>query len=755
MARTVVLGAVAGALVASNWLRLEHGESGWQATLVVALALVPALVPGTVRHRALTGLASFLVAAGIAFDLGPGLDYPGRLLARFGGGFLDYYDVQLPFAHVNHPRMHGVLLLAVFAFTLLVALAVAARRAGLAALALVVGVGWPATLLPGHGLLHGSLLLLGVLVLLIGLRRDPLRGFGFAAAAALIVVLAALGASSTEALAKRQFLHWQAWDLYTRPAKPVDVRYVWDSSYAGLNFPHKETTVLRIKASSTPHYWRATVLSAVDAGRWREEVVAQRRSGELLGERGLVPRREKDRRDWELQRVTIEALQDHDLVGGSVPIQFAVSSNLDAIYDPSGIAFAENIPQRGDSYDVVSYSPRPTPVQLVRSKPEYPPLISKRKAYLEVDRHVWVPPFGTPGRAGQIDYLFTGYARAGRLRPFRPLYAYAEQVAGGAKSPYAAAVALERWFRTGGGFVYDEHPPQPPAGVPALADFVANTRRGYCQHFAGAMALMLRYLGVPARVAVGFTSGRYDRKHGEWVVTDRDAHAWVEAWFHGWGWLPFDPTPGRGGVPGGYSSSSPSFDAAATALVLAGKSGLKGWQQRLSELGFGPKRPLRLSPDTPDLAAIAATGASAGERHSRTPGLLRLLVLVLAGLVELISITKLVRQRARYLTRDPRRLASAYRKELRDFILDQGVDVPASATLSELAGLVQAEFGIDATAFGLHATAARFGPAAGAREAARATRRELRELRRQLRGEMTRFERARGLLSLRSLGFAA
>src|SRR5205823_11377130 len=110
------------------------------------------------------------------------------------------------------------------------------------------------------------------------------------------------------------------------------------------------------------------------AGHWREEVVAQWRSGGLLGERGLVPRRERQHRDWELQRVTVEALQDHDLVGGSVPIQFAVGSNLNVIYDPSGIAYAENIPERGDSYDVVSYSPRPTPAQLVRSKPEYPPL---------------------------------------------------------------------------------------------------------------------------------------------------------------------------------------------------------------------------------------------------------------------------------------------------------------------------------------------------------------------------------------------
>ena len=756
MARTLVLGGLAGTLVAANWLRLEDGESGLQAALVVLLALVPALVPESLRRRVLAGAVAFLVAAGIAFDLGPGLHYPGRLLARFGEGFLDYYDVQVPFDHAVHPRMHGVLLLAIFAFTLLVALAAAARRPGFAALALVIGAGWPATLLPGHDLLRGTLLLLGVLVLLVGLRREPLRGLGYSAGAAAVVLAAAVAASSSPALAKREFLHWQSWDLYTRPAKPLDVRYVWDSSYKGLSFPHKPTTVLRIQASATPHYWRATVLTAVEGGHWREDVTAQKQTGEVLGEPGLVPPRALDRLRWELQRVTVEALHDHDLVGGSVPVQFGVraDSRLDVIYDPSGIAYAQNVPGRGDTYEVESYSPRPTPAQLIRSKPDYPALITKRKAYLEVERRVWMPPFGSPGRARQIDYLFTDYARAPLFRPYRPLYSYAEQVAGGAKSPYAAAVALERWFRTGGDFVYDQHPPQPPAGVPALVDFVANTRRGYCQHFAGAMALMLRYLGVPARVAVGFTSGRYDRKQKEWVVSDRDAHAWVEVWFRGWGWLPFDPTPGRGGLAAGYSSSSPSFDVAAAAAVLAGKSGLKGFKNGLrSELGFAPKAPLRLSPDTPDLGAIARSGAS-GEQHSRAPGLFRLLLLVLAGIVEVVSIVKLVRRHARYLTRNPRRLASACRKDLRDFLRDQGLEVPRSATLRELAELVESEFGVEARAFGLHATAARFGPAGGAREAARAMRRDLRHLRKRLRRRLTRVERIRGLLSLRSLGLA-
>ena len=78
----------------------------------------------------------------------------------------------------------------------------------------------------------------------------------------------------------------------------------------------------------------------------------------------------------------------------------------------------------------------------------------------------------------------------------------------------------------------------PIGGTPALIDFVNETKRGYCQHYAGAMALMLRLLGVPARVAVGFTSGEYSSDDKEWVVKDTNAHAWVEVWFPEFGGSP-------------------------------------------------------------------------------------------------------------------------------------------------------------------------------------------------------------------------
>jgi protein-glutamine gamma-glutamyltransferase len=747
--RTLAIGAVAGTLIAWNWLRLERGSSDGQTLLMIVLALAPALGRG-VRTRIGLAVAAFLVAAGSAFDLGPGLHYPGRLLARFGQGFLDFYDVKLPFDPGAQPRMHGTILLATFAFTLATSLAIAARRPRWAALGLLIGAGWPATLLAGHDFLRGAALLVGLLLVLVALRERP-RALGYAPVAGLVTIVVALAASSSPALARHGFVDWQAWDFYTRPAKPVSVSYVWSSDYSGLKFPRRTTTVLKIKAPSRPQYWRAVTLNDVIGGRWFEDPTLQQQSSGYLGEPGLVPHIATERTSWIEQQVHVEALRDTHLVAASIPLQVDARKLGLVTYDPSGEVSVQRGLERGDSYTAWSYEPEPTPQQLARSKPVYPQLIGVQKHYLYVDRQVPVPPFGAPDRAKVIEWLFTGSTHAPAIDPFRSLYDKAEEVAGGAKSPYAAAVTLESWFRRGT-FLYDPHPPKPPPGVPPLVDFVTRTQSGYCQHFAGAMALMLRYLGVPARVVAGFSSGHYDKRSGEWTVTDHDAHEWVEAWFQGWGWVPFDPTPSRGGLAGAYSASSRTFDATGAALVLAGKEGLRAFAQHRGELGFA-QAPIHLGPDTPDLA-LRKRAAITPAHHSRAPGLLGLIALVAAGLVAAIAAMKLALRGSRYLTRDPRRLAAACRKELRDVLVDQLVEVPVSATLTELAALAEAELGVSAAALGLHATAARFGPSDSARQAARELRREMRQVRSDVRRELTRYERTRGLLSLRSLGLA-
>src|SRR5207249_2988050 len=86
----------------------------------------------------------------------------------------------------------------------------------------------------------------------------------------------------------------------------------------------------------------------------------------------------------------------------------------------------------------------------------------------------------------------------------------------------------------------------PPGGsVDALDDFLFGSRRGYCEQFAGAYAALARSVGLPTRVAVGFTPGTYDEATGVWRVTTREAHAWPEVYLSGVGWTAFEPTPGR------------------------------------------------------------------------------------------------------------------------------------------------------------------------------------------------------------------
>jgi hypothetical protein len=128
-----------------------------------------------------------------------------------------------------------------------------------------------------------------------------------------------------------------------------------------------------------------------------------------------------------------------------------------------------------------------------------------------------------------------------------------------------------------------------------------------------------------------------------------------------------------------------------------------------------------------------------------------LLLAVLAAAVAGIVLTKAGFRLIRIARRDPRGVAAACRQELASFLVDQRIEAPRSATLGELGEIVKREFGVGAEAFVAAATAARFGPSESAADAAVTARRELRKLLVIARHSLTWRERARGLLSLRSL----
>ena len=116
-----------------------------------------------------------------------------------------------------------------------------------------------------------------------------------------------------------------------------------------------------------------------------------------------------------------------------------------------------------------------------------------------------------------------------------------ESVTAGAETDYDKAVALQAFFRSpSSGFRYEEQTES--GGSPDALQAFLEQRVGFCEQYASAMAAMLRLAGVPSRVAVGFTPGQ-QQSDGSYVVTTDEAHAWPEAWFEGFGWVRFEPTP--------------------------------------------------------------------------------------------------------------------------------------------------------------------------------------------------------------------
>jgi transglutaminase-like putative cysteine protease len=113
------------------------------------------------------------------------------------------------------------------------------------------------------------------------------------------------------------------------------------------------------------------------------------------------------------------------------------------------------------------------------------------------------------------------------------------------------AQALFSYFHNANnGFTYSTQTAKPVTGDP-LVDFLVYGKTGFCEQFASAMGAMLRTLGIPARIALGFTDGFASGGHQ--TITTQDAHAWVQVYFAGYGWVNFDPTPlgdGRQQVPG-------------------------------------------------------------------------------------------------------------------------------------------------------------------------------------------------------------
>ena len=131
-----------------------------------------------------------------------------------------------------------------------------------------------------------------------------------------------------------------------------------------------------------------------------------------------------------------------------------------------------------------------------------------------------------------------------------------------AKNDYDKAAAIENYLKTR--FGYTLQLPQTTVKDP-LANFLFERKQGHCEYFASSMAVMLRTLGIPSRVVNGFRSDEFNDITGNYVVRAKDAHSWVEAYFAGYGWQTFDPTPGGNGAsPQGWNRLALYVDAMAS-----------------------------------------------------------------------------------------------------------------------------------------------------------------------------------------------
>lgn len=130
--------------------------------------------------------------------------------------------------------------------------------------------------------------------------------------------------------------------------------------------------------------------------------------------------------------------------------------------------------------------------------------------------------------------------------------AMAERWTEGATSGYRKVLAIQQRFQNGQ-FVYSTDV-EPPQDGNDLYRFLTQTKAGFCQHYSSAMAVMVRTLGLPARIGVGFRAGT-KQEDGKFLVRTGDAHVWVEVLFPGYGWLQFEPEPGTthpNALPGTY-----------------------------------------------------------------------------------------------------------------------------------------------------------------------------------------------------------
>ncbi len=303
------------------------------------------------------------------------------------------------------------------------------------------------------------------------------------------------------------------------------------------------------------------------------------------------------------------------------------------------VASTNNRTVTGMKYTVTSYDVNPTEGVLRSAIETGPP-----------DKYTSSVPQNTPDRVRTLAQTVAQSAKGNR---------------------YLQAAALQNWLRDTTRFTYSLDN-NDGSGMRALEDFLFESRTGYCEQFATAMALMARTLGIPARVAIGFLPGTLD--NGKWTVTMHDMHAWPELYFEGAGWVRFEPTPavqsGAAPVWSIPTNPNPDDDPSVTPTAIPTSGDTEAPDKR--NLG-DPDRDRRA--DTG--AGTTDTGGWWGGHAAVRWGTAGVGVLALALLPWLVRV--LVRRR-RFSRLPGRSAVEGLWAELRDTARDLGLDWKDSST---------------------------------------------------------------------------
>jgi transglutaminase-like putative cysteine protease len=254
------------------------------------------------------------------------------------------------------------------------------------------------------------------------------------------------------------------------------------------------------------HYWRNGIYGAYNGRGWNPVPPASQASPQPD-----LPKDPPAGRYYLRQNFELEAQHSGTLFSVNDPVQTDDSVRLHSLVEGA----SQIVEGKTSKYQVISEATRVTANDLASASIDYSPEI--RAMYLQL-------PDSLPDRVRILS----------------------QRLVAGQNDPYHKALAIQTYLREN--FKYDTDVQASPAKRDVVDYFLFDLQAGFCSHYASAMAVMLRTVGVPARVVSGYAMGSYDQQKGAFRVVESAAHAWVEVYFPGYGWVEFEPTAARAAI---------------------------------------------------------------------------------------------------------------------------------------------------------------------------------------------------------------